>query len=156
VNLSDNRGMPPPSPGEDRERRLSAVFRLKHDLGKAVRWSAPARRERDPEALRRRLEADLTRTRSAGGRTQGAVELFDAWRSEEADAFRDEPSWAERIGRIAGAVQVLRSLLPRLEELEPAELARLDEASEGIAEEARELWRDVVAASRSEEAEAVP
>lgn len=148
--------MTPPTPGDDRERRLSAVFRLKHDLGKAVRWSAPARRERDPEALRRRLESDLTRTRTAGGRPQGAVELFDAWRSEEADAFRDEPSWAERIERIAGAVQVLRSFLPRLAELEPAELVRLDEASSRIAEETRALWRDVVAASRSEETEAVP
>lgn len=138
--------------GEGRERLLSAVFRLKHDLGKAVRWSAPSRRERDAESLRRRLEADLSRTRTVAGRTQNAVELFDAWRSEEADAFRAAPPWAERLERIAEAVDTVRARLPRLEELDLAELHVLDEASLRIQQETRGLWREVVAAGQSEEA----
>lgn len=138
--------------GEDRERLLSAAFRLKHDLGKAVRWSAPSRRERDAESLRRRLAADLSRTRTVAGRTQNAVELFDTWRSEEADAFRPAPPWAERLERIAEAVDTVRARLPRLEELELAELHLLDEASLRIQQETRGLWRDVVAAGQSEEA----
>ena len=144
--------MPSSVSGEGRERLLSAVFRLKHDLGKAVRWSAPSRRERDAESLRRRLAADLSRTRTVAGRTQNAVELFDTWRSEEADAFRAEPPWAERLERIAEAVDTVRAGLPRLEKLDLAELHLLDEASLLIQQETRGLWRDVVAAGQSEEA----
>ena len=39
----------------NREPMTSAAFRLKHDLGKAVRWNAPVRRETSPDDLRRRL-----------------------------------------------------------------------------------------------------
>ena len=144
--------MPSSARGEDRERLLSAVFRLKHDLGKAVRWSAPSRRERDAESLRLRLQADLSRTRTVAGRTQSAVELFDSWRSEEGEAFRSEPSWAARLERIADAVDTLRARLPRIEALDLVELHVLDEASQRIQDETRGLWRDVVAAEQSEEA----
>ena len=144
--------MPSSARGEGRERLLSAVFRLKHDLGKAVRWNAPSRRERDAESLRRRLAADLSRTRTVAGRTQSAVELFDTWSSEEAEAFRAAPPWAERLERIAEAVDTVRARLPRLEELDLAELHVLDEASLRIQEETRGLWREVMAAGQSEEA----
>ena len=41
---------------EDRRlRRKTAAFRLKHDVGKALRWSAPEEREADPAALRARV-----------------------------------------------------------------------------------------------------
>ena len=51
----------------------AAAFRLKHDLGKAVRWNAPAVREADTETLRRRLGRDLLETRvGTDGRPRSA------------------------------------------------------------------------------------
>ncbi|HSD71322.1 MAG TPA: hypothetical protein VLE54_00945, partial [Thermoanaerobaculia bacterium] len=64
----------------DPDELRAAAFRLKHDLGKAIRWNAPAAREKDPEALRRRLAKDLLETRvGTDGRARTAVQIFEGW-----------------------------------------------------------------------------
>ena len=129
----------------DREPIASAAFRLKHDLGKAVRWNAPARRETSPDDLRRRLMRDLIETRvGADGRVRSAVEIFDAWLSAEGSAF------ASRIGRLSSAVDILRPRLSRLNELSWDELVALDEATLVISEESRALWREAISSAEVE------
>jgi hypothetical protein len=117
---------------------------LKHDLGKAVRWNAPAERERDPEALRRRLEKDLLRTRTGGDGEENAVSVFDGWMAEDGSLFRGLARYEQRLARVREAIETVRSLLPRLTELGPDELVALDEASLRLQEESRGLWRDVL------------
>jgi hypothetical protein len=132
----------------DRDAAKSAAFRLKHDLGKAVRWNAPARRERDPEALRRRLAGDLVRTRvDSDGRTRNAVEIFEAWMSSESGLFEAAPGAAPRLTRMSTAIEAIRSRLPRLEDLAWEELVVLDDASRVLQEETRALWQDTVSAA---------
>lgn len=126
----------------DRQRLASAAFRLKHDLGKAIRWSAPAVAERDPEALRRRLEIDLLSTQ--------AIRVFDDWMSEDGSLFRSVPGWMERIARMSEAVERIRAGLPRLASLDREGLDVLDEATVTVVEESRALWRDVVSATAGE------
>jgi hypothetical protein len=139
----DNRGV-----AADSDQLLSAAFRRKHDLGKAVRWTAPVRRERSAESLRRRLARDLLETRTGpDGRTRSAVEVFDAWMAGDGALFRADPDSSARISRMAAAAEEIRRLVPRLAELGPDDLAVLDEASLVLAEEARSLWRDRVAAA---------
>jgi len=130
-------GAVPPSP--DPQRLASAAFRLKHDVGKAVRWSATAIREDDPEALRRRLEVDLARTRATG--------VFDAWMSEDGPLFLSEPGWMLRITRMSEAIEKIRARLPHLSTLDREGLDVLDQATVVLAEESGALWRDVVSAT---------
>ena len=137
----DNRVVAP-----DPERLASAAFRLKHDLGKAVRWNAPGRRERSTEVLRRRLAKDLLETRTGpDGRARSAVEVFDAWMSEDGALFRSEPGCSTRIARMAEAIGEIRRRLPLLPGLGWEELVTLDEASLVLSEETRALWRETVA-----------
>ena len=65
--------MPKAREVEDRRlRRKTAAFRLKHDVGKALRWSAPEERETDAVALRARLAADLYEARARERRRSGS------------------------------------------------------------------------------------
>jgi hypothetical protein len=127
----------------DRELLVSAAFRLKHDLGKAVRWNAPALRESDPEALRRRLELDLAGARTGAGGDAGAVAVFDAWQKGDGFIFRGLAQYAQRLDRVREAVDVVRTLLPRLSELAWDDLVALDDASRRLQEETQDLWREV-------------
>jgi hypothetical protein len=128
----------------DPQRLVSAAFRLKHDLGKAVRWNAPARREEDPEALRRRLEGDLLRTRTGGDGDQSAAEVFDSWMAEDGPLFLGLARYEQRLKRVREAIEAVRALLPRFFELGSDELVTLDEASLRLEKESQGLWRDVV------------
>jgi hypothetical protein len=128
----------------DPQRLVAAALRLKHDLGKAVRWNAPAEREGDPEVLRRRLERDLLRTRTGGDRDESAVSVFDSWMAEEGPLFRGLARYEQRLNRVREAIEAIRALLPRLPELGSNELVALDEASLRLHEESRGLWRDVL------------
>ncbi len=136
-------------PAVDREQLVSAAFRLKHDLGKAVRWNAPAVRESDPEALRRRLEWDLAGRRTGAGGDASAVALFDAWWKGDGSVFHGLARYEQRLNLVRKAVDEVRTLLHRLSELEWDDLVALDEASLRIQEESRELWRDVVSTVES-------
>ena len=128
----------------DPQRLVTAALRLKHDLGKAVRWNAPAEREGDPEVLRRRLERDLLRTRTGGGRDETAISVFDSWMAEEGPLFRGLARYEQRLNRVREAIDAVRALLPRLSKLGSEELVVLDEASLRLHEEIRGLWRDVL------------
>ena len=130
----------------------AATFRLKHDLGKAVRWNAPSRREKDPEVLRRRLGRDLLETRvGADGRPRSAVEVYEAWLARDGTLFG--PS---RLSAMFEAIDAIRRRLPRLADLGWNELAALDDASLRLQEEARALWRDAVASDPDESEEVAP
>jgi hypothetical protein len=73
---------------EDRRlRRKTAAFRLKHDIGKAVRWSAPEEREANAEELRDRLRRDLLSRASGGGAGRDVLEIFLEWKREEGPLF---------------------------------------------------------------------
>lgn len=133
----------------DRELLASSAFRLKHDLGKAVRWNAPASREADPEALRRRLERDLAGTRTGAGGDASAVAVFDAWQKGDGSIFEGLARYAQRLDRVREAMDVVRTLLPRLRELAWDDLVALDEASRRIQEETQNLWQDVVSTAAS-------
>lgn len=135
---------PPPESSWDGDRLRAAAFRLKHDLGKSIRWNAPRLRERDSEALRRRLAADLLETRKGPDGTRGAVEIFDAWRREEGEQFLGVQAWAQRLARITDAIESVRRRARHLSELPLAELEILDRATQVLQEESRGLYRDVV------------
>jgi hypothetical protein len=128
----------------DSQRLVSAAFRLKHDLGKAVRWNAASVREGDPDALRRRLERDLLRTRTRGDREETAVEVFDRWMAENGALYRGLARSEQSLARVREAVDAIRDLLPRIAGLDPDQLVALDEASLRLAAECREFWREVV------------
>lgn len=118
----------------------TAAFRLKHDLGKAIRWNAPAARETDAEALRRRLRRDLAETRvGPDGRPRSAVEIYEAWLSQDGALFTPA-----RLSRISEAIERIRRRLPRLSELDWDDLVALDETSLRLQEEVRALWLESV------------
>jgi hypothetical protein len=130
----------------------AAAFRLKHDLGKAVRWNAPSVREADPEELRRRLGRDLLETRvGPEGRTWSAVEVYEGWLSREGTFFA-----TSRLAAMSEAIDAIRRRLPRLAELGWKDLVALDDASLRIQEEARALWRDAVASDPDASEEVAP
>jgi hypothetical protein len=146
-NFDEIRRIVPPSLiifDVDSESLVSAAFRLKHDLGKAVRWNAPASRESDPEALRRRLEWDLAGTRTGAGGDASAVAVFDAWQIGDGSIFRGLARYEQRLNHVREAVDVVRMLLPRLSELGWDDLVSLDDVSLRLQEETQNLWRDVV------------
>jgi hypothetical protein len=108
-----------------RLRRKSAAFRLKHDVGKALRWSAPEERETEMEGLRARLAADLVGRASGGGANRDALQSFFEWRRENGPMFpADDPD----LQGLERAMAILERLVPRLRLLEESSLLSLDEA----------------------------
>jgi hypothetical protein len=125
----------------------AAAFRLKHDLGKAIRWSAPSVREADSEELRSRLRKDLLETRvGPDGRARSAVEVFEGWLSQEGALFSSAPSSSARLVRMSEAIEDIRRRLPRLPELGWNDLVALDEASLLLQKETSALWRESISA----------
>ena len=105
----------PTEPHEDRRlRRKTAAFRLKHDVGKAVRWSAPEEKERDLEELRGRLRRDLLSRPSGGGASRDVLEIFLEWKREEGPLFHGADPDLEALER---AMAEVASLAPRLASL---------------------------------------
>jgi hypothetical protein len=141
---------------EDRRlRRKTAAFRLKHDVGKAVRWSAPETRETDPGALRARLSADLLRRPSDGSATRDVLENFFEWKREEGHMFDAGDADLQAVER---AVAEVRRLAPRLLALEessssspssssslppPSSLVALDDACVEVARACTAFYRRV-------------
>lgn len=110
---------------EDRRlRRKSAAFRLKHDVGKALRWSAPEEREAETETLRARLASDLRPSGDAAAK-RDVVQSFFEWKRENGPMFRaDDPD----LQGLERAMATLERLVPRLPLLEECSLISLDEA----------------------------
>lgn len=114
---------------EDRRlRRKTAAFRLKHDVGKAVRWSAPEERETNAAALRKRLAADLVPRSKGGGASRDVLKHFYEWKRESRPSFSaDDPD----LRALERAIASLERLVPRLlspEEISLSSLVSLDEA----------------------------
>ena len=111
---------------EDRRlRRKSAAFRLKHDVGKALRWSAPEEREEDRGALRARLVADLLPRTRGGGAGRDVLESFFEWKREEGPMYSsDDPD----LQALSAAMAIIERLVSRLPSLEESSLLSLDEA----------------------------
>jgi hypothetical protein len=114
---------------EDRRlRRQTAAFRLKHDVGKALRWSAPEERESDAAALRKRLAADLLPAASGGTASRDVLGSFFEWKKEEGHLFdADDPDLAT-IGQTIDRLAAARALLLSLEESSLSRLLALDDA----------------------------
>lgn len=118
----------------------SAASRLRHDLGKYARWSAPEERESDPEELRARLGRDLLATRLVDGVPFTAVQVFEAWRDEDSALLEGVGSLAE----VEDAMRRVGRLLPSLATLERAGLAELDDAALELSTACTAVFRDVV------------
>jgi len=102
----------PTEPNEDRRlRRKTAAFRLKHDIGKAVRWSAPEERETNADELRDRLRGDLLSRASGGGASRNVLEIFFEWKREEGPLFA---SGDPDLGALERAMTEVGRLAPRL------------------------------------------
>lgn len=138
--------MAPPAAPPSPSRRFEAASRLRHDLGKAVRFSAPGAGSREtPDALRGRLIADLLETRSSGRGTLDAAAVFDRWLAADGALLTSSPSSAERVERIRAAIDSMRPRLPRLRSLSlgEAELRELDEAARVVDAETRALREEL-------------
>jgi hypothetical protein len=137
-----------PRDHEDRRlRRKSAAFRLKHDVGKALRWSAPDERETDMEALRARLTADLLPRTSGGSAIRDVLESFFEWKREEGPLFAGDDPDLEAVER---AVAVLRRLAPGLPSLEENSLLALDNATLEATRACTAFYRRIALDSGSE------
>jgi hypothetical protein len=113
--------------------------RLRHDLGKYVRLSAPAGIEADTERLRERLEVDVTATRKGPGGAESAADVFRGWLRDGGEALEKRPAFAAPIARIRRAVEEGEELSRTLATLSREELERLDAVTRTIAEECRRL-----------------
>jgi len=97
---------------EDRRlRRKTAAFRLKHDVGKAVRWSAPEAREKNIGELRMRLGRDLLSRANGGGAKEDVLKIFFEWKREEGPLFASDDADLLALDR---AMAALERLVPRL------------------------------------------
>lgn len=98
----------PTDPHEDRRlRRKSAAFRLKHDVGKALRWSAPEKREEDPDEMRARLVADLLPLARGGGANRDVLKIFFEWKREEGPLFAADDPDLRALDRAMAAIERL-------------------------------------------------
>ena len=114
--------------------RRAAVARLRHDLGRYIRFWAPDTVEADTESLRGRLTRDVLATRSGPNGVQPAMAIFDTWLAEEGGLFE-----AHELRPLRAAIEELRDLSHRLPDLDRAELQRADELTRVIAAECRKL-----------------
>jgi hypothetical protein len=129
---------------EDRRlRRKTAAFRLKHDVGKAVRWSAPEERETDAQALRARLAADLL-PRASGGVAGGDVlKNFFEWKREEGAMFGSGDSDLAVVERAMAAIASARPALLSLEEMSFSSLLSLDSECQDASRACTAFYRRV-------------
>jgi hypothetical protein len=114
---------------EDRRlRRKTAAFRLKHDVGKALRWSAPEERETDSAALRARLAADLLPRATDAEAKRDVLKSFFEWKREEGPMFDpDDPD----LQAVEAAMAIVGRLAPdllSLKEISFSSLQSLDAA----------------------------
>jgi hypothetical protein len=116
---------------------------LKHDVGKAVRWSAPEERETDAGALRARLAADLL-PRASGGRADRDVQKrFFEWKREEGAMFAsDDPDLAV-VERAMTAIASARPALLSLEEISFSSLLSVDSACQEASRACTAFYRRI-------------
>lgn len=141
------------APGKEdvRLRRRAAAFRLKHDLGKYIRFNAPEMKE-TVEDLRARLQLDLLSTRRKGSTAQSAVDVFFEWKKEEGGVFEEAPRDAAAlatISEIQALVETVGRLLPSLLTFEEKQLHDLDRLSLDVNRLCLHLWKESISVSSS-------
>jgi len=112
---------------------------LRHDLGKAIRLSAPDTIEPDTEALRARLRADVLETRRSPSGSCGAAKLFELWHRDASALFPERTELGGRVAAITGIFGEVAALSAKLDRLDRLELERLDGLTKDIARECRAL-----------------
>ena len=125
-----------PAPGTDAFR---AADRLRHDLGKAIRLSAPDTLETSTEDLRARLRADVRETRRGPAGRESAAEVFARWRRETAGLFPEAGGLGARVAAIERIVGEVGALDAALDSLDRTGLERLDRLTREVAQECRAL-----------------
>ncbi len=121
--------MTKPHASEDRRlRRKTAAFRLKHDVGKALRWSAPEEREKDAASLRKRLAADLLSPAGGGAASREVLKIFFEWKREEGAMFDSSDPDLKALEDAMAVVARLAPRLSSLEEISFSSLVSLDSA----------------------------
>ena len=128
-----------PAPGTDAFR---AADRLRHDLGKAIRLSAPDALETGTEDLRARLRADVRETRRGPGGVESAAEVFARWRRASSKLFPERSAPGARVAVIARLVGEVAALTEELDTLDRADLERLDGLTRDVSRECRALAED--------------
>ena len=123
-----------------------AAASLAHDLGKAVRFSAPRALEGDTEALRARLRADVLETRRGPSGRSSAAEVFAGWSAAHGQEVAAVSALREPLGAVATSVERARRLAARLDSASREELEALDAETRTIAEACRRL-RDAARAN---------
>ena len=118
-----------------------AAGRLRHDLGRYIRFSAAETLEADTSVLRERLRADVLATRRSASSTQSASEVFEQWRCEEAAHFASGAP-AETLERLTRAMDEVRRLSAGIDSLDRPGLERLDALTRDVARECRALFLD--------------
>lgn len=141
------RGMVEGRRGQDGA-RAEAAARLRHDLARYIRLSAPAERETPVEALRDRLRSDVLSTRSGPLGALSAAEVFDGWMREHGALFSAPGPLAGRLARVADAVGQVASLSARIGSLGRPELERLDELTREVAAQCRLLETEALGARK--------
>jgi hypothetical protein len=121
---------------------VRAAARLRHDLGRYIRFTAPADLETDTEALRERLTRDVLATRSGPEGAVPATRVFEAWLAEEGGRFDAESGALESL---RSSMERLGALARRLPELERGELEELEGLTRSIAEDCRRLVGEAAA-----------
>jgi hypothetical protein len=116
-----------------------AAERLRHDLGKVIRRSAPEPLEEDTEVLRDRLRADVLSTRRDASGLHSAAEVFEQWRDEEAKRFPTEGVLAEWLSRLGLTIGEIRILASKIDTLDRSGLERLDLLTRAVAQACRAL-----------------
>jgi hypothetical protein len=115
------------------------AVRLRHDLGRYIRLSAPEVLEADTEALRARLGADVLATRSGAAGPLSAPAVFAAWMREGGSRLARREEFAGPVGRIEACLSEVGGLSKRLAALSREELERLDALTRAIAKDCRAL-----------------
>ena len=116
-----------------------AAGRLRHDLGKYIRFSAAETLEADTAVLRERLRADVVATRRTASATHSASDVFEQWRREEAGHFTNG-ALAETLARLSRTMDELRRLSAGIDSLDRPGLERLDALTRDVARECRALF----------------
>jgi hypothetical protein len=125
-----------PSPGADAFR---AADRLRHDLGKAIRLSAPDTLEASTDDLRSRLRADVLETRRGPAGRESAAEVFARWRNETPGVFREDAGLGARVAAIERLVVEIGALAGALDSLDRTGLERLDRLTLDVARQCRAM-----------------
>ena len=134
--------MPDPDGRNDAGGALHAAGALRHDLGKAIRFSAPDSPEASTDALRERLREDVVRTRRGDSGQRSAAQVFDEWRGRDGARIPNGAAreTVERLGRL---MEEVRALGAGLDALDRGGLLRLDELTREVAEACRRLVAEV-------------